>query len=129
MTRTRILAAAVAVAVTAAVVAGVAINLRSGGKQTPCEAAISIVTEVRDKDPAVVGAAERDGTGYGSLLRGLITGDYEDVDGTASPEVAERLRRVADGLADAETAGPDEFTAGQTGQDMDRLVAACEAEE
>ena len=43
--------------------------------------------------------------------------------------MAEHLRRVADDLTDAETAGPDEFTAGQTGQDMDRLVAACEAEE
>lgn len=125
MTRTRILAAAVAVAVTAAVVAGVAINLRSGGKQTPCEAAISIVTEVRDKDPAVVGAAERDGTGYGSMLRGLITGDYEDVEGAASPEVAEHLRQVADGLATAGVTGPGEFRSGETGRAMDDLLAAC----
>ena len=127
MARTRLIAAAVTAVLAGAVTAGV-IGLRAGDKQTPCEAAISIVNEIRGADPAVVGAAERDGTGYGSLLRGLITGDYEDVDGTASPEVAERLRRVADDLADAETAGPDEFIVGQTGQDMAALVAACEAE-
>ncbi|HLU97405.1 MAG TPA: hypothetical protein VKZ89_11245 [Thermobifida alba] len=124
MARTRLIAAAAGAVLVGAVTAG-AVGLRADEKQTPCEAAISIVNEVRDKDPAVVGAAERDGTGYGSMFRGLITGDYEDVEGPASPEVAERLRRVADDLADAETAGPDEFTAGQTGQDMDALVAAC----
>jgi hypothetical protein len=128
MTRTRLIAAAAAVAVAAVVAGGVVTGLRGEDKQTPCEAAITIVDQVRGKTPVAVGAAERDGTGYGSMLRGLITGDFEDVEGTPSPEVAEHLRRVAGELATAEAAGPAEFTTGETGRAMDELVTACEDE-
>lgn len=127
MARTRLIAATVTAVLVGAVTAG-AIGFRGDDTQTPCEAATDLVRQIRSMDPAVVGYAERNGYGYGVILRGLITGRFEDVDGTASPEVAEHLRRVADDLADAETAGPDEFTAGQTGQDMDALVTACETE-
>jgi hypothetical protein len=128
MTRTRLIAAAAAAALTAVAAGGVVTGFRSGSQQTPCDAAVTIVHEVRGKTPAAVGAAERDGAGYGSMLRGLITGDFEDVDGTPSPEVAGHLRRVADSLATAEAAGPAEFTTGETGRAMDELVTACEDE-
>lgn len=126
--RLTVLAAVLAAAVTIAVAAGAVTQFRSDDKQTPCEAAVTIVNDIREQSPATVGAAEQNGSGYGSMLRGLITGDYEDVEGKASPEVAEHLRRVADDLAVAEAAPEDEFTTGRTGQDMDALVAACENE-
>lgn len=126
--RRRLVAAGLGV-VALAGAAGVVAAATSEDKQTPCAAATMIVKGFRDDPPATVGYAEAHGQGYANMLRGLITGDYEDVDGVASPALAGHLRAVADDLTRAgalyTTLPDDEFTAGQTGRHIDALLAYC----
>lgn len=97
-------------------------------KMTPCRAATKILAPLKGQDPAVIAAAEKGGDSSPVLLRGLITGDYPDVSGSASPELAGRLRAVADDI-DGLSAGsePGELSSGKTARDISALVAACGA--
>lgn len=113
-----------ALVVVIAGIAGVA-ALNQPADRTPCQAAEEIIDRFRDKPPSQIGHMESNGNGYSSMLRNLITGRYEDVDGVASPELAGHLRTVADDLATAEAAPPNEFTTGETGQHIDALLASC----
>lgn len=122
----RIIVIAAVIVLTAGTGIGVAVATRDADTKTPCQAAIDIVKDVRGNDPSIVAYMP---TGYSAMLRNLIVGHYEDVEGDASPALAQHLRKVADDLdALYGQAGSGEFITGRTGRDMDALIAYCATE-
>lgn len=118
-----IVIAAVAVLTTVTGVGAAFAIRRDAGSLTPCEAAVDTVKRIRGHDPGTVAYMP---TGYSTMLRNLIVGSYEDVEGEASPALAWHLRKVADDLDGLfGQAGAGEFTTGRTGRDMDALTAYC----
>lgn len=71
--------------------------------QTPCDGAISMVTQVREKigeDASVLIYRAPDGTlpiwsGMTSIARGIVSGSFEDIEGEPSADLVDALNAFA----------------------------------
>jgi hypothetical protein len=120
---------AIALAATATVGTGAWVATRPDTK-TPCEASRDVIAGIREQ----AHAGELDtvaymGVQYGSMLRGIAAGQYQDVEGPIPPELRSALTTVAadlEGMPVRRGSLPgDEFDVGTTGVHMAAVLAEC----